>query len=116
MLDECVKAMPAGEPVHALVFDAAAAEEAEEMAAALAARLPVEHSTALRSARWSPPTSGPDAWRWRSVRPARRGDGATRRHADSELEKQRSEQSALTHFQLPATDWEPSYLAASSLR
>ena len=42
MLDECVKAMPAGEPVHALIFDAAAAEEAEEMAAALRARLPVE--------------------------------------------------------------------------
>ena len=30
MLDECVKAMPAGEPVHALIFDAAAAEEAED--------------------------------------------------------------------------------------
>jgi len=42
MLDECVKAMPAGEPVHALIFDAAAAREAEEMAAALCARLPVE--------------------------------------------------------------------------
>jgi DegV family protein with EDD domain len=42
MLDECVKAMPAGEPVHALIFEAAAAEEAEEMAAALRARLPVE--------------------------------------------------------------------------
>ena len=42
MLDECVKAMPAGEPVHALIFDAAAAQEAEAMAAALRARLPVE--------------------------------------------------------------------------
>ena len=42
MLDECVKAMPAGEPVHALIFDAAATEEAEEMAAALRARLPIE--------------------------------------------------------------------------
>ena len=42
MLDECVKAMPVGEPVHALIFDAAAADEAEEMAAALRGRLPVE--------------------------------------------------------------------------
>jgi DegV family protein with EDD domain len=42
MLDECVKAMPAGEPVHALIFDAAATEEAEEMSADLRARLPVE--------------------------------------------------------------------------
>jgi DegV family protein with EDD domain len=42
MLDECVQARPAGEPVHALIFDAAAVEEAEEMAAALRARLPVE--------------------------------------------------------------------------
>jgi DegV family protein with EDD domain len=42
MLDECVRAMPAGEPAHALIFDAAATEEAEEMAAALRARLPVE--------------------------------------------------------------------------
>ena len=42
MLDECVKAMPAGEPVHAIVFDAVAAEEADEMAAALRTRLPVE--------------------------------------------------------------------------
>jgi DegV family protein with EDD domain len=42
MLDECVKAMPAGEPVHALIFDAAASQEAEEMAIALRARLPVE--------------------------------------------------------------------------
>ena len=43
MLDECVKAMPAGEPVHALIFDAAATTEAEEMASALRDRLPVEH-------------------------------------------------------------------------
>ncbi len=42
MLDECVKAMPTGEPVQALIFDAAAAHEAEEMAAALRACLPVE--------------------------------------------------------------------------
>ena len=42
MLDECVKAMPAGEPVHALIFDAASSEDAAEMAAALHARLPVE--------------------------------------------------------------------------
>jgi DegV family protein with EDD domain len=42
MLDECVKAMPAGEPVHALIFDASAAEDADEMAVALGARLPVE--------------------------------------------------------------------------
>ena len=42
MLDECVKAMPAGESVHALIFDAAATEDAEEMAAALRGRLPVE--------------------------------------------------------------------------
>ena len=42
MLDECVRAMPADEPVHALIFDAAAAEEAEEMAADLRARLTVE--------------------------------------------------------------------------
>ena len=42
MLDECVKAMPSGEPVHAMIFDAAAVEDAEEMAAALRARLPVE--------------------------------------------------------------------------
>jgi DegV family protein with EDD domain len=41
MLDECVKAMPAGEPVHAIVFDAAAADDAEKMAAALRDRLPV---------------------------------------------------------------------------
>ena len=42
MLDESVKAMPAGEPVHAIIFDAAAADEAEELAAALRQRLPVE--------------------------------------------------------------------------
>ena len=42
MLDECVKAMPADEPVHALIFDAAATEEAEEMSTALRARVPVE--------------------------------------------------------------------------
>jgi DegV family protein with EDD domain len=42
MLDECVKTMPADEPVHAIIFDAAAAADAEEMAAALRARLPVE--------------------------------------------------------------------------
>lgn len=42
MLDECVKAMPAGEPVHALIFDADAVEDAEAMAAALRSRLPVE--------------------------------------------------------------------------
>jgi DegV family protein with EDD domain len=40
-LDECVNALPGGEPVYALIFDAAA-EEAEEMSAALRARLPVE--------------------------------------------------------------------------
>jgi DegV family protein with EDD domain len=42
MLDECVQAMPAGEPVHALIFHAAATEEAEEMTVALRSRLPVE--------------------------------------------------------------------------
>ena len=42
MLDECVRAMPPGEPVHALIFDAAAVDEAEQMAAALRARLSVE--------------------------------------------------------------------------
>lgn len=42
MLDECVKAMPAGEPVHALIFDAIAPDDAQEMAAALQDRLPVE--------------------------------------------------------------------------
>ncbi len=41
MLDECVKAMPVGEPVHAIVFDAAAVEDAEEMGAALRTRLPI---------------------------------------------------------------------------
>lgn len=42
MLDECVKAMPAAEPVHALIFDADAAGDADEMAVALRGRLPVE--------------------------------------------------------------------------
>ncbi len=42
MLDETVKAMPADEPVHALVFDAAAPEEAAELGRALSERLRVE--------------------------------------------------------------------------
>ncbi len=42
MLDECVKVMPAGEAVHAIVFDAAAAGEAAELADALAERLAIE--------------------------------------------------------------------------
>lgn len=42
MLDETVKALPAGEPVHALIFDAAATEDAEAMAAALRDRVSVE--------------------------------------------------------------------------
>lgn len=42
MLEETVKAMPAGEPVHALVFDANAAEEAATLGAALRSRLSVE--------------------------------------------------------------------------
>lgn len=42
MLDETVKAMPDGEPVHAIVFDAAAPNEAAELGRALSARLPVE--------------------------------------------------------------------------
>ncbi len=42
MLDECVKAMPAGEPVVALIFDAAAPEENAELGAALRQRLPIE--------------------------------------------------------------------------
>lgn len=42
MLDEIVAAMPAGEPVHALVFDASAPDEAATLAQELAARLTVE--------------------------------------------------------------------------
>jgi DegV family protein with EDD domain len=42
MLDETVKAMPAGEPVHALIFHAAASEEAEVLSDALRDRLPVD--------------------------------------------------------------------------
>ena len=42
MVDECVKAMPAGEPVHALVFDAAAQQQADALGHTLCARLPVE--------------------------------------------------------------------------
>jgi DegV family protein with EDD domain len=42
MLDESVKAMLAGEPVHAIVFDAVAPAENAEMCQALAERLPVE--------------------------------------------------------------------------
>ncbi len=42
MLDACVKAMPAGEPVVALIFDAAAPEENAELGAVLRQRLPVE--------------------------------------------------------------------------
>lgn len=41
MLDETVKAMPAGEPVHAIVFDAAAPEEAETLGQQLRERLDV---------------------------------------------------------------------------
>lgn len=42
MLDETVKAMPADEPIHALIFDAAAPEEAAELGRALSERLHVE--------------------------------------------------------------------------
>ncbi len=42
MLDECVQAIPAGEPAVALVFDAAAAEENAEICEALRARLNLE--------------------------------------------------------------------------
>jgi len=42
MLDESAKAMPADQPVHAIVFDAVAAEESVALARALRDRLPVE--------------------------------------------------------------------------
>jgi DegV family protein with EDD domain len=42
MLDETVKAMPAGEPVRALIFDAAAESEAQALGNGLMERLPVE--------------------------------------------------------------------------
>ncbi len=42
LLDETVQAMPADDPVYAIVFDAAAEQEAEEIAAALRERLPIE--------------------------------------------------------------------------
>lgn len=42
MLDECVQAIPAGEPAVALVFDAAAAADNAEICAALHARLNIE--------------------------------------------------------------------------
>jgi DegV family protein with EDD domain len=42
MLDEAVKAMPAGEPVQAVVFDAAAESEAQQLGQALGERLKVE--------------------------------------------------------------------------
>ncbi len=42
MLEETVKAMPAGEPVRALIFDTNAAEEAESLGNALRERLNVE--------------------------------------------------------------------------
>jgi DegV family protein with EDD domain len=42
MLDETVKVMPAGEPVAALIFDAAAESEAETLGKALAERIAVE--------------------------------------------------------------------------
>ena len=42
MLEEVVKSMPAGEPVHALIFDALAPAEAGALAEALRARLNVE--------------------------------------------------------------------------
>ena len=42
MLDECIRAIPAGEPAVAMVFDAAAAEENAEICAALRARLKIE--------------------------------------------------------------------------
>lgn len=42
MLDETAKAMPADEPVHALIFDAVAPDEAAELGRALSERLHVE--------------------------------------------------------------------------
>lgn len=42
MLDECVQAIPAGEPAVALVFDAAAPQESADICAVLRARLNVE--------------------------------------------------------------------------
>lgn len=42
LLDETVKAMPANEPVYAIIFDAAANDEAAALGRALAVRLPVE--------------------------------------------------------------------------
>jgi DegV family protein with EDD domain len=42
MLDETVKALPAGEPVQALIFDTIAEDEAQALGKSLHARLPVE--------------------------------------------------------------------------
>jgi fatty acid-binding protein DegV len=42
MLDETVKAMPAGEPVRSVVFDTTAAAEADALGKALAERLKVQ--------------------------------------------------------------------------
>jgi len=42
MLEEVVRSMPPGEPVHALIFDAAAPNEARALGEALRARLSVE--------------------------------------------------------------------------
>lgn len=43
MLEEVARSMPDGEPVRAVIFDAAAAEDADAIGAALRGRLPVEH-------------------------------------------------------------------------
>ena len=47
MLDETVKAMPAGEPVRALIFDAAASDEAEALGKGLAELLKVNKDKAV---------------------------------------------------------------------
>ncbi len=76
MLDECVKAMPADEPVHALIFDAAATEGGRgdgRRAARPAARraaLPRPDRPRGRRAR-----RARAVWRWRCARRERHGDG-----------------------------------------